>query len=114
MQLNFSQQMKMSQQMKLAPRMIQSMEILQLPIMALKERIEEELRENEMLEDQRADPDAPDIQAQIERAHEEAVEKPLEARELLVDAKDGEADFERLLEMSEDWPSDDYSGVRKS
>jgi len=35
MQLSFSQQMKMSQQMKLAPRMIQSMEILQLPIMAL-------------------------------------------------------------------------------
>ncbi len=35
MQLNFSQSMKMSQQMKLAPRMIQSMEILQLPVMAL-------------------------------------------------------------------------------
>ena len=32
--------MKMSQQMKLAPRMIQSMEILQLPLMALKERID--------------------------------------------------------------------------
>ena len=39
MQLNFSHQMKMSQQMKLAPRMIQSMEILQLPTMELDERI---------------------------------------------------------------------------
>ena len=51
MQLSFSQQMKMSQQMKLAPRMIQSMEILQLPLMALKERIDQELSENPLLED---------------------------------------------------------------
>ena len=43
MHMNFSQQMRMSQQMKLAPRMIQSMEILQLPLMALQERIEQEL-----------------------------------------------------------------------
>ncbi|MDB5385318.1 MAG: polymerase sigma-54 factor, RpoN [Planctomycetaceae bacterium] len=114
MQLNFSQQMKMSQQMKLAPRMIQSMEILQLPIMALKERIEEELRENEMLVDQLADLDAPEIQAQIDRAHEEASEKPIESRELVCDGKDSEADFERLLEMSEDWPNDDYISQRKS
>ncbi|MCA9010464.1 MAG: hypothetical protein KDB01_11995, partial [Planctomycetaceae bacterium] len=46
MHLNISQQMKMSQQMKLAPRMIQSMEILQLNMMALNERIEQELVEN--------------------------------------------------------------------
>ncbi len=45
MHLNISQQMKMSQQMKLAPRMIQSMEILQLPLMALQERIDQELEE---------------------------------------------------------------------
>ena len=50
MQLSFSQQMKMSQQMKLAPRMIQSMEILQLPLMALQERIAQEMSENPMLE----------------------------------------------------------------
>src|SRR5437868_11938020 len=34
----------------LAPRMIQSMEILQLPVMALQERIEHELQENPVLE----------------------------------------------------------------
>ena len=50
MHLNFSQQMKMSQTMKLAPRMIQSMEILQLPLMALDERIEQEISENPCLE----------------------------------------------------------------
>lgn len=36
--------------MKLAPRMIQSMEILQLPLMALEERIEQELAANPVLE----------------------------------------------------------------
>src|ERR1700704_748876 len=41
---------KMSQNMILAPRMIQSMEILQLPIMALQERIQQELQENPVLE----------------------------------------------------------------
>ena len=49
MHMNFSQQMRMSQQMKLAPRMIQSMEILQLPIMELQERIDQEMDENPTL-----------------------------------------------------------------
>jgi RNA polymerase sigma-54 factor len=42
--------MRMSQQMKLAPRMIQSMEILQMPMLALQERIEQELEANIALE----------------------------------------------------------------
>ena len=50
MRLSFSQDMRQVQKQILAPRMIQSMEILQLPIMALQERIEQELQENEMLE----------------------------------------------------------------
>jgi RNA polymerase sigma-54 factor len=41
---------EMRQQLILAPRMIQSMEILQLPIMALQERIQQELVENPVLE----------------------------------------------------------------
>ena len=41
---------RMAQTMHLAPRMIQSMEILQLPIMALQERIQQELQENPVLE----------------------------------------------------------------
>ena len=50
MRFETSQQMKLGQQMKLAPRMIQSMEILQLPLMALQERIEQELESNVALE----------------------------------------------------------------
>lgn len=95
--------------MKLAPRMIQSMEILQLPLMALKERIEQELRENEMLEEQISDPDAPDLAEQIERAREEAAETPVESHELVVDSEHNNAeDFERLLELSGQIPDDEY------
>lgn len=42
--------MRMEQKMKLAPQMIQSMEILQLPLIALEERIEQELNSNPVLE----------------------------------------------------------------
>ena len=42
---------------KLAPRMIQSMEILQLPIVALQERIEQEMEKNPVLELREKDPD---------------------------------------------------------
>ena len=45
--------------MKLAPRMIQSMEILQLNMMALNERIEQELVENVTLERVEKDKDSP-------------------------------------------------------
>ena len=43
MRFDTSQHMRMGQQMKLAPRMIQSMEILQMPLTELQERIEQEL-----------------------------------------------------------------------
>ena len=54
--------------------MIQSMEILQLPIMALNERIEEELSENVVLEQATADSDVSETEAQVEleRARDEA------------------------------------------
>lgn len=114
MQLNFSQQMKMAQQMKLAPRMIQSMEILQLPTMALDERIEQELSENPCLELRSADRDSPELQHNIEEAREEATEKSIEEKELQVDsAHNNEADFERLLEMSQEWPEDNYTSGSK-
>lgn len=114
MQLNLSQQMKMSQVMKLAPRMIQSMEILQLPIMALQDRIDQELSENVCLENAEGDPDAPVVEAEIEEARIDATEKGITERELVVDnAHNNEADFERLLEMSQDWPDDNFSGGTK-
>jgi len=50
MRFETSPHLRMSQQTKLAPRMIQAMEILQLPAQELRERIEQELEENPALE----------------------------------------------------------------
>ena len=50
MGMDLATRQHMSQRQILAPRMIQSMEILQLPIAALQERIEKELQENPVLE----------------------------------------------------------------
>lgn len=113
MQLNISQQMKMSQQMKLAPQMIQSMEILQLSVMELNDRIEEEMLENGALEASTAESEASsetEIELELEKAREEASETSVEEKELVVDSEgSNEADFERLLEMSADWSEDNVS-----
>ena len=42
--------LRQEQTMKLAPQIIQSIEILQLPLLALEERMQEELMENPVLE----------------------------------------------------------------
>ncbi|MEZ6062915.1 MAG: RNA polymerase factor sigma-54 [Planctomycetaceae bacterium] len=122
MHLNISQQMKMSQQMKLAPRMIQSMEILQLNMMALNERIEQELVENVTLEVVNKDRDAPVDEADRVLTPDD----PREARELKKDVEErelvagndtnNESDFERLLEISSEWPEDNvgFGGSKPS
>ena len=56
MRFQTSQQMKLGQHMKLAPRMIQSMEILQMPLAELCERIEQELESNPTIELSEIDP----------------------------------------------------------
>ncbi len=91
----------MVQKQVLAPRMIQSMEILQLPIMALQERIEQEMQENPALELQDEDLDLPDEPAEVVNPDAPSEEE----RELVVDEnKNNEEDFERLLNMDEEWP----------
>lgn len=98
--------------MKLAPRMIQSMEILQLPLMALDERIEQEISENPCLERLAADPEAPEVDFNREQAREDAQEKNV-GEEVLQSDANNEADFERLLEISQDWPEDNYTSGSK-
>lgn len=86
--------------MKLAPRLIQSMEILQLPMLALQERIQAELQSNPVLE--LRDPDV-DAEAPLQR-DEEA--NPSGERDMVVDTTNGRnEDFQRL-----DDSSDEYSG----
>ena len=67
MRLDTSQQMRTEMRLRMAPRMIQSMEILQLPIMALQERIEQEIQENPVLDLQEEDLDLPDEQALLDQ-----------------------------------------------
>ncbi|HUY33230.1 MAG TPA: RNA polymerase factor sigma-54 [Pirellulales bacterium] len=101
MRLSFGQELKLVQQQKLAPRMIQSMEILQLPLLALEERIEQEIQENPCLEKVENDPDLPDEEVE----HENPDAPTAEEKELVVDGtKDNTDDFERLMNLDEDWP----------
>ncbi len=122
MHLNISQQMKMSQQMKLAPRMIQSMEILQLNMMALNERIDQELVENVTLDVVDRDRDAPVPEGDRVIPSDDPKErrelaKDVEERELVAgNENNNESDFERLLEISSEWPEDNvgFGGARPS
>ena len=99
MQLNMHMGQRMEQTMRLAPRMIQSMEILQLPIMALEERIRQELDENPALE--LKEPTLEELQANDEAPATE--EKTPDPDGELVIAEDGELDFNRLEALSQDY-----------
>ena len=99
MRLSFGLEQRQVQKQVLAPRMIQSMEILQLPMIALEERIEQELIENPMLEAR--EQDGPDTASEAESPDAPTSEE----KELVVGEKENNAeDFERLLEMDREFP----------
>ena len=104
MRFDTGQQMRMDQRMKLDPRMIQSMEILQMPTPALEERIEQELASNPTLELAQANDDADTLQAEREQQQRDDSEGE---REMVVDdtASHNEAadDFERLSNITEQY-----------
>ncbi len=105
MRLSLGQQMQLAQKQVLAPRMIQSMEILQLPLMALQERIEQEMEDNPVLDQLEVSDDEPDAPAEKDEQPDGLAETE---RELVVnDSENNEDDFERLLNMAENLP-DDY------
>jgi RNA polymerase sigma-54 factor len=111
MQLTQSISMRPEMRQLLTPRMIQSMEILQMPLAALEERIEQELSSNPVLELKEPDLDGPVL---------DSASGDLEGREkvqaLVVDAEgDGAKDFERLARIgeyleNEEWAPSNYSG----
>lgn len=89
----------MEQRMKLAPHMIQSMEILQLPILALQERIEQELNGNPVLEME--DDDNPD---EVATAAEPTLDDNIGEQTLVVGTdKDKAGDFERLDSLDDEF-----------
>ncbi|MHC4598053.1 MAG: RNA polymerase factor sigma-54 [Planctomycetota bacterium] len=91
MRLELGLQHRLEQRLKLAPQIIQSIEILQLPLLELDRLIKQELEENPVLEIKELPPE--------EKSKEEK-EKEKEAD------KDGE--YEKLAELEGDWP--DYFG----
>ena len=97
MKLSMTGQMRMEQKMKLAPRMIQSMEVLQLPLMALQEKIETELNSNPVLEL------VEEPSEQVETPENDPPEIS-EDRELVVgEDSDNVEDFQRLENMGEEF-----------
>ncbi len=101
--MELSQNLRVDQrlQMVLAPRMIQSMEILQLPMLALQERIKQELESNPVLEvaTETPDPSAPQL------PDEPSTDKiPDGERDFVVkeDSSNVE-DFERLSSLGPDF-----------
>jgi RNA polymerase sigma-54 factor len=101
--------MRMEQRQLLTPRMIQSMEILQLPLMALEERIEQELQANPVLELREPEPD-PYAEAQDSEIPEapESTDRP-EGEQMLVVKEDGAEDFDRLAKISEFLENEEFN-----
>jgi RNA polymerase sigma-54 factor len=103
MRLSFGHEQRMIQGQRqiLAPKMIQSMEVLQLPIAALEERIDQELMENPLLEKLEEEQEEEDAA----RVEENPDAPTTEEKELVVgETKDNAEDFERLENMGEDLP----------
>ncbi len=112
MHLNIGQFQRQSLQQVLAPRMIQSMEILQMPLTELEERIDQEMAENPLL--QRVDTPTGDAVQADGPDFEQAPLKEVERRELVAGQEDNNAsDFERLVEIAEEWPDDNYTSGSK-
>jgi RNA polymerase sigma-54 factor len=101
MRFDASQQLRLEQRMKLSPRLIQSMEILQLPMLALQERIEAELQSNPVLElhEPGVDEEAPPNRDEEADASGE--------RDMVVDAADDhKEDFKRLDDFADEYDSE--------
>jgi len=98
MKLEMTGEMRMEQRMKLAPHMIQSMEILQLPILALQERIEQELNNNPVLE--MAEPSTADQAEPVEKESKDDIAQ----KDLIINTdNDKVEDFERLEDVEDDF-----------
>jgi RNA polymerase sigma-54 factor len=117
MRMSFGQEMRMAQKQMLAPRMIQSMEILQLPVMALEERIEQEIQNNETLEVEEAGEAAATAEpvVTVADAPEPPPERTVDERPLIVDQEHAnQADFERTYDWASEYPDSDDDRSRPS
>lgn len=103
--------MRPEQRQLLTPRMIQSMEILQMPLAALEERIEQELQSNPVLELREPDGSEPaegfDVAAESDN---QAREEFSEGEQALVVKENNDADdFDRLEKISEYLENEEFA-----
>ena len=98
MRLDVTQHLRLEQQMKLSPRIIQAMEILQLPMLALQERIEAEMEANPVLEVQPPTADDPDTPPPRERPDDRG-----EQQMVVKDDNRQREDFERLDNFTQEY-----------
>ncbi len=98
--------MRLDQRMKLVPRLIQSMEILQMPALALEERIEQELASNPTLElrEPTANPDQLEEQRAQDQRDSNEGERELIVKDEGIDPHHRD-DFERLTNLAEAYGS---------
>lgn len=99
--------MRLEQRQLLTPRMIQSMEILQLPLMALEERIDQELENNPVLELRDGSTDnPPEAPADAPPANDRSEgEQPL----VVKDNSDSTEDFDRLARIGEYFENEEFN-----
>ncbi|MHC4138940.1 MAG: hypothetical protein ACYSR1_03650 [Planctomycetota bacterium] len=83
---------QLRQQMKLAPQVIQSIEILQLPMLALVEHVQQELMENPVLEEL----------TEEDKDEQKTLDDELAEAKNQENAQEDE-EFKRLGEMADDW-----------
>src|SRR5205085_2230831 len=102
-----SMRMEVGMRQLLTPRMIQSMEILQLPLALLEERIEQELQSNPVLEMREGESEADAIGdgAKVEREERTEDEKSLVVKE----NSDHAEDFERLEKLSDYLENEEFA-----
>jgi len=101
MQLTQSASMRQEMRQLLTPRMIQSMEILQMPLMALEERIEQELQSNPVLEMREGETEADLIKDEAEGKKKKDDVSESEKALVVKEQGDGAEDFERLAKIGE-------------
>lgn len=88
---------QLRQQMKLAPQVIQSIEILQLPMLALVEHVQQELVENPVLEEL-----TDDGKNELKTDDQQTLDEEL-AEGNNQDGEKEDEEFKRLGEMADDW-----------
>jgi len=113
MRMDASLQARQEMRMRLAPQIIQSIEILQLPLLELRERIEQELLENPVLEQESAtlEDEEEQAQAEPEGQEESPVEPPQEGQPAEAKAEEAAAQPPEAADEVDDYDAEPVDEV---